>query len=210
MIAPDLLAAFVVALIVVYAVPGPDMALILQTSIARGSRKGLAAAGGLALARATHVVLSACGVAALLRAAPWLYEAIRYGGAAYLAYVAIQIFRSPAFALASGSDAAGDGSSTVRSAFVKGVLTNLLNPKALLFCSVLLPQFVRPAAAPVALQVAELGIVLLLVGAVFDATYALGASHVAKLLRAHPLAQVVQRWTFSAALLGFAARLSLE
>lgn len=210
MIAADLLVAFVAALVVVYAVPGPDMALVLQTSIARGPRAGLAAAGGLAVARATHVTLSACGVAALLRTAPWLYEIVRYGGAAYLAYVAAQIFRSPVFALSGDSDVAQAGASKARSAFVKGILTNLLNPKALLFCSVLLPQFVRPAAAPVALQVTELGIVLLLVGFAFDTLYAVGASRVAKLLRGHPFAQTVQRWTFSAALLGFAVRLSLD
>lgn len=212
MIAPDLLIAFIVALIVVYAIPGPDMALILQTSIARGTRTGLTAAGGLAVSRATHVTLSACGVAALLKAAPWLYEIVRYGGAVYLAYIAIQIFRSPVFALqASAQEAVPQQETGVpRQAFVKGLLTNLLNPKALLFCSVLLPQFIRPAAGPVALQVTELGVVLLVVGMLFDTLYAVGAARIATVLRKYPLAQTLQRWTFSAALLGFALRLSLD
>lgn len=212
MISADLLIAFIAALIVVYAIPGPDMALILQTSIARGTRTGLTAAGGLALSRATHVTLSACGVAALLKAAPWLYEVVRYGGAVYLAYVAIQIFRSPVFALRA-SDASAQAQragNALRQAFVKGLLTNLLNPKALLFCSVLLPQFIRPSAGPVALQVTELGIVLLVVGMMFDALYAVGAARIAGLLRKYPLAQTLQRWTFSAALIGFAVRLSLD
>ena len=78
------------------------MALVLQTSIGRGVRSGFAAAGGLGVARATHVTLSACGVAALLRSAPWLYDVVRYGGAVYLAWVGIQIFRSPVFALPEG------------------------------------------------------------------------------------------------------------
>lgn len=211
-VSPDLLITFIVALIVVYAIPGPDMALILQTSIARGTRTGLTAAGGLAVSRATHVTLSACGVAALLKAAPWLYEIVRYGGAVYLAYIAIQIFRSPMFALqASGaSSAQANERGALRQALAKGLLTNLLNPKALLFCSVLLPQFLRPAAGPIALQVAELGIVLLVVGMLFDALYAVGAGRIAVLLRKYPLAQTLQRWTFSAALLGFAVRLSLD
>ncbi|HEX7682445.1 MAG TPA: LysE family translocator [Trinickia sp.] len=212
MISADLLVTFIAALVVVYAIPGPDMALILQTSIARGTRTGLTAAAGLAVARATHVTLSACGVAALLRAAPWLYEIVRYGGAVYLAYVAVQIFRSPVFALqardASGAPQ-GEGNG-VRQAFLKGLLTNLLNPKALLFCSVLLPQFIRPSAGPVALQVTELGIVLLVVGMMFDALYAVGAARIAVVLRQYPLAQTLQRWTFSAALIGFAVRLSLD
>ncbi|WP_206956848.1 LysE family translocator [Trinickia acidisoli] len=212
MISADLLIAFIVALIVVYAIPGPDMALILQTSIARGTRKGLTAAGGLAVSRATHVTLSACGVAALLKAAPWLYEIVRYGGAAYLAYIAIQIFRSPVFALQPESAVTGPAheGGELRQAFVKGLLTNLLNPKALLFCSVLLPQFIRPAAGPVALQVTELGVILLLVGALFDTLYAVGAARIATVLHKYPLAQTLQRWTFSAALIGFALRLSLD
>jgi threonine/homoserine/homoserine lactone efflux protein len=209
MVSTHLLVVFIAALIVVYAVPGPDMALVLQTSIGRGSRPGLAAAGGLAVSRATHVTLSACGVAALLQSAPWLYEVVRYGGAGYLAYVAVQIFRSPMFALPTGGepDRTAD---PLRAMFVKGLLTNLLNPKALLFCSVLLPQFVRRDAGPVALQVAELGVLLVAVGACFDVVYACGAARISGWLRAHPLAQTLQRWTFSVALIGFALRLSLD
>jgi threonine/homoserine/homoserine lactone efflux protein len=226
MISAHLLAVYVAALVVVYAMPGPDMALILQTSIARGVRSGFAAAAGLGVSRATHVTLSACGMAALLRNAPWLYDAVRYAGAVYLAWVGIQIFRSPGFALPAGSrdqqaaDApraettvsndAGNPARPLRTAFVKGLLTNLLNPKALLFCSVLLPQFVRPEAGPVAWQMIELGVVLLVIGACFDALYAIGAARIAHWMRAHPLAQTVQRWTFSAALIGFALRLSLD
>lgn len=210
MVAPDLLIAFVAALVVVYAVPGPDMALVLQTSIARGTRTGLVAAGGLALSRATHMTLSACGVAALLKAAPWLYEVIRVGGAVYLGYVAVQIFRSPMFSLQSETDGGRAPRAPLGAVFAKGLLTNLLNPKALIFCSVLLPQFVRPAAGPLAWQVTELGIVLLIVGMAFDTLYAVGAARISKLLRAHPLAQTVQRWAFSAALLGFALRLSFD
>ena len=212
MVSANLLITFIAALIVVYAIPGPDMALILQTSIARGTRKGLTAAVGLGVSRATHVTLSACGVAALLKTAPWLYEIVRYGGAAYLAYIAIQLFRSPMFAVKPESGTAppaGEGSA-LRQTFLKGLLTNLLNPKALLFCSVLLPQFVRPSAGPVFFQVAELGVVLVMVGAIFDALYAVGAARISTVLRKYPLAQTLQRWTFSAALIGFALRLSLD
>ncbi|WP_175716011.1 LysE family translocator [Burkholderia ambifaria] len=207
MISTHLLLIYLAALAAIYAVPGPDMALVLQTSIGRGVRPGIAAAAGLSLSRTAHVTLSACGVAALIRSAPWLYEAIRYGGALYLAYVAIQVFRSPVFALGDGdAPAAGE----LRQSFFKGLLTNLLNPKALLFCSVLLPQFVRPEAGPVVLQMFELGAMLVATGVCFDLACVFGASRIAAWMRAHPLAQTVQRWTFSAALIGFALRLSMD
>ncbi|WP_175972982.1 LysE family translocator [Burkholderia sp. BCC1047] len=206
MISTHLLLIYLAALAAIYAVPGPDMALVLQTSIGRGVRPGMAAAAGLSLARTAHVTLSACGVAALIRSAPWLYEVIRYCGACYLAYVAIQVFRSPVFALGDGDAAAGE----LRQSFVKGLLTNLLNPKALLFCSVLLPQFVRPEAGPVVWQMFALGALLVAAGVCFDLACVFGASRIAAWMRAHPLAQTVQRWTFSAALIGFALRLSMD
>ncbi|MPV58695.1 LysE family translocator [Burkholderia sp. HI2761] len=208
MISTHLLLIYLAALAAIYAVPGPDMALVLQTSIGRGVRPGMAAAAGLSLARTAHVTLSACGVAALIRSAPWLYEVIRYGGALYLAYVAIQVFRSPVFALGDGDGGAAAGE--LRQSFVKGLLTNLLNPKALLFCSVLLPQFVRPEAGPVVWQMFALGALLVAAGVCFDLACVFGASRIAAWMRAHPLAQTVQRWTFSAALIGFALRLSMD
>ncbi|HEF4779574.1 TPA: LysE family translocator [Burkholderia multivorans] len=207
MISTHLLFIYLAALAAIYAVPGPDMALVLQTSIGRGVRPGIAAAAGLSLSRSAHVTLSACGVAALIRGAPWLYEAIRYGGALYLGYVAIQVFRSPVFDVGNG-DAAAAGE--LRQSFVKGLLTNLLNPKALLFCSVLLPQFVQPEAGPVVWQMFALGALLVAAGVCFDLACVFGASRIAAWMRAHPLAQTVQRWTFSAALLGFALRLSMD
>jgi threonine/homoserine/homoserine lactone efflux protein len=208
MVSAHLIWVFVGALAVVYALPGPDMALMLQTSATRGFRHGLAVAAGLATARATHVTLSALGVAALLRSAPWLFEAVRVAGGLYLTYVAIQIFRSPAFGLeaAPGRTTAP----TYRSAFAKGVVSSILNPKALLFCSVLLPQFIRVDAGPVWSQVTELGIVLVVIGVMFDLTLAAGAVRISGWLRRHPRAQTVQRWTFSAALVAFAVRLSLD
>jgi threonine/homoserine/homoserine lactone efflux protein len=208
MISAHLLFMFVIALIIVCALPGADMALVMQTSMSRGAKSGFAAACGLGISRATHVTLSACGLAALLHNAPWLYEIVRYAGAVYLTWVAVQIFRAPVFALPENAPATGSRSR--RADFVKGLLTNLLNPKALLFCSVLLPQFIRPQAGSVWLQVLQLGIMLVIVCAVFDVIYVLGAARIAVWLRKHPLAQTVQKWAFSSALVGFAVRLSLD
>jgi threonine/homoserine/homoserine lactone efflux protein len=210
MVSLQLLLVFIGALAVVYALPGPDMALILQTSSSQGLRHGLSTAAGLAIARSLHVTLSALGVAALLRSAPWLYNGVRIAGAMYLAYVAIQIFRSPAFGLDNSNNATSKTRPTLRAALSKGVLSSLLNPKALLFCSVLLPQFVHPDAGAVWSQVLELGVVLVVIGAIFDMTLAFSAVRLSRWLRSHPRAQVLQRWTFSAALLAFALRLSIE
>lgn len=209
MVSLQLMVMFVGALVVVYALPGPDMALVMQTSMVRGARHGFATAGGLALGRAAHVTLSACGVAALLRTAPWLFEAVRIGGALYLAWIAVQIWRSPGFGIATLA-ADHRTSPPLVYALRRGLFSSLLNPKALLFCSVLLPQFIHPEAGPVWSQVVELGGALLLVGAAFDIALTLGATRIARWLRHRPLAQKIQRWSFAAALMAFAVRLSLD
>ena len=209
MVPLQLLSLYVSALAIVYALPGPDMALVLQTSTAYGARHGLANAAGLACARTAHVTLSACGIAALFQHAPWLYEFVRIAGALYLAYIAVQIFRSPNFGLGSGGTQQPEAP-PYRTAFAKGMLSSALNPKALLFCSILLPQFISPDAGPVWAQVLELGVILVVIGLMFDVSIALGASRVSAWLRRHPRAQTVQRWTFSLTLLAFAMRIAAD
>ena len=88
------------------------------------------------------------------------------------------------------------------------MLTNLLNPKALLFCSVLLPQFIVPDAESVTTQFAMLGLVLVVVGLLFDSSYALAGTWVGRWLERSPTAQRVQRWLFGGLLIGFATRLA--
>lgn len=203
----SLLSLYIGALLMIYALPGPDMALVLQTSVGRGVRPGIATAAGLAMARIVHVVLSACGLAALLQSAPWLYHTVRLVGAAYLLWIAIQVFRSPPFRL---DDPVMPAPRALRAALGRGFLGNMLNPKALLFCSVFLPQFLQPGAGAVWLQMTVLGALLVAVGVVFDLALVFGALRLGRWLRSHPRAQAVQRWAFSSVLLGFALRLSLE
>ncbi|WBH38499.1 Homoserine/homoserine lactone efflux protein [Pseudomonas aeruginosa] len=202
--------AFLIALAVVYLVPGPDMLLLFQTGARQGRRAALVTALGLALARACHVLMAATGLALLFRTAPWTFDLVRLLGAAYLAWLGLQMLRGGGLALPT-SDA---GSAPVvphadRRALLRGLLTNLLNPKALLFCSVLLPQFVSPEAGSLAVQFAALGTVLVLVGLAFDCAYALAGGRLGRWLASRPRAQRLQQWGFGGLLIGFGVRLAL-
>ncbi|MFU6447685.1 LysE family translocator [Pseudomonas aeruginosa] len=204
--------AFLIALAVVYLVPGPDMLLLFQTGARQGRRAALVTALGLALARACHVLMAATGLALLFRTAPWTFDLVRLLGAAYLAWLGLQMLRGGGLALPT-SDA---GSAPVvphadRRALLRGLLTNLLNPKALLFCSVLLPQFVSPGAGSLAVQFAALGtvLVLVLVGLAFDCAYALAGGRLGRWLASRPRAQRLQQWGFGGLLIGFGVRLAL-
>ena len=198
---------FFMALAVVYLLPGPDMILLLQTGARQGKGAALATAVGLGIARGCHVALAALGLAALFKAAPWTFDVVRLAGAAYLLWIGIQCLRTTMLPSLASADATGEKprwSTAIR----RGLLTNLLNPKALLFCSVLLPQFINPQAGPVLGQFATLGVVLVGVGLLFDSAYALVGAALGRWLQRSPSAQRLQQWLFGSLLIGFAVRLT--
>ena len=198
---------FFLALAVVFLLPGPDMILLLQTGARQGRGAALATAIGLGIARGCHVALAALGLAALFKAAPWTFEVVRLAGAAYLLWIGIQCLRSTLVPILNGGDVA-QTQGQWREAVRRGLLTNLLNPKALLFCSVLLPQFIVADGAPVLTQFAMLGMLLVGVGLLFDSAYALTGAALGRWLEHSPTAQRVQQWLFGSLLIGFALRLT--
>ncbi|UZE02395.1 LysE family translocator [Pseudomonas mediterranea] len=198
---------FLMALTVAYLLPGPDMILLLQTGARKGKGPALAAAVGLGVARGCHVALAALGLSALFKTAPWTFDMVRLAGAAYLLWIGFQCLRST---LLPSFEAAGiePGKQRWRQAIRRGLLTNLLNPKALLFCSILLPQFIDPRSGPVLGQFAVLGMILVGVGLLFDCAYALVGVALGRWLQRSPSAQRMQQWLFGSLLIGFAVRLT--
>ena len=198
---------FFMALAVVYLLPGPDMILLLQTGARQGKGAALATALGLGIARGCHVALAALGLAALFKTAPWTFDVVRLVGAAYLLWIGIQCLRTTMLPSLNSAGSTSEKSHW-REAIRRGLLTNLLNPKALLFCSVLLPQFIEPHAGPVLAQFATLGVMLVGVGLLFDSAYALVGAALGRWLQRSPSAQRVQQWLFGSLLIGFAVRLT--
>ncbi|WP_339475733.1 MULTISPECIES: LysE family translocator [unclassified Pseudomonas] len=198
---------FLMALMVVYVLPGPDMILLLQTGARQGRGAALATAVGLGIARGCHVALAALGLSALFKTAPWTFDIVRLAGAAYLLWIGFQCLRTtllPSFEAA----AIEVGKRRCYQAIRRGLLTNLLNPKALLFCSVLLPQFIDPRGGPGLGQFVTLGVMLVGVGLLFDSAYALVGVALGRWLQRSPSAQRVQQWLFGSLLIGFAVRLT--
>lgn len=197
---------FLGALIVAYTVPGPDMIFLLQTGAAQGRTQALAATVGLAGARVCHVVFAAVGLATLFRTAPWLFATVRFVGAAYLIWLGIGLSRTRSL-VPEREPVAHTGGRRDTRVVIRGFLTNLLNPKPLIFCSVLLPQFVHPGAGPILAQFAALGAILVFVGVVFDVTFALWGAALGGWLARRPAVQTGQRYGFATVLIGFGAEL---
>ncbi|MGH8441057.1 MAG: LysE family translocator, partial [Pseudomonas sp.] len=143
-----------------------------------------------------------------LRSHPWAFDLLSIAGGLYLAWLGWQLLCAPVTPLPASTGITrrhGRWSAALK----KGLLTNLLNPKALLFCSVLLPQFISQDAGPVGHQFAILGTVLVVVGLAFDSFYALSGDRIGRWVAASPWKQKLQNRLFGTLLIGFGARLVL-
>jgi threonine/homoserine/homoserine lactone efflux protein len=163
MIDPTVLPAFLVATTLVVVAPGPDNTYIAAVAVAQGARSGVLSAAGMALGMVVHVTAAALGLAVVLRSTPWALEVIRIAGAGYLCWLAWSAFRRR-----RDSESGSLSPSTAPVVLRRAVLTNLTNPKIVLFFAAFLPQFVRRGHGPVAAQVLVLGLLFLVVGLVSD------------------------------------------
>lgn len=195
-----LLFSFAVSLLLLS--PGPNMAFVLAHGIRYGWRGGVAVALGIGLADAVLTVLTAAGVTGAVAAWPPALPALRLAGAVYLLWLAWQALQ-PCVA----STAAVAPRRTLAAVAGRATLNSLLNPKALLFFLVFLPQFVDPARGPVLPQLALLGAVLTLLAVIFHA--ALGVLASAAAGWAAPGAARWRAVLLAAVLAGLAARLML-
>lgn len=163
MLAPDQLAAFLLAAIVVTVSPGPDNLMVLAMGMAKGRSRGIAFGLGCALGCLGHTALAVIGVSALIAASPLAFTALRIAGGLYLLWLGIQALRSRGGAQV-GQTRIGD--QPLSTLFFKGVFANVINPKVSLFFIAFLPQFVISANGNVSLQLALLGLVFTVQGAV--------------------------------------------
>lgn len=157
-----LVLGFAVACVVLNLVPGPGMMFTVAHGIAGGRRAGVVAALGMASGTVVHTVAAALGLSALLNAAPAALEVVRVGGAVFLLYLAVTTLRS------AGHAAPAPRQSSLRRVYVTAVLTNLANPKVVLFYLSFVPQFVTRGGWSTGAQVLVLGAVLILIGLVMD------------------------------------------
>ena len=173
------LALFSIACLALTATPGPDMLLIASRSVSQGKTSGFATLAGIQLGTYCHAAAAAFGLSQLFLVVPLAYDIVRYAGAAYLLYLAWKTFRSTGTVLAPTD---GLGRLSIATVFRQGLLTNLLNPKMVLFVLALFPQFVRPESGSVVLQIMLLATVLNAIGIVVNGAVILAASGLGRAL----------------------------
>jgi RhtB (resistance to homoserine/threonine) family protein len=140
--------------------PGLDTALVLRTAAIEGPKRALLAASGICLGLLTWALAAALGIGVLLAVSHAAYNVLRVAGACYLIYLgAVMLFRKQS----SSSMIEADDVSRAKSTpawFVRGYLTNLLNPKVGIFYITFLPQFI-----PAEVQVVSFSMLLAVIHA---------------------------------------------
>ncbi|GHH68676.1 RhtB family transporter [Streptosporangium violaceochromogenes] len=169
---------FAVASLALVLVPGPNHLYIAARGIAQGRAAGVASAFGVETGTLVHIAAAAAGLSYVIARSATLFNVIKWAGVAYLVCLGVR-------ALTGGQETAARKvvPQPLRAIFLEGVVVNLLNPKVILFFLAFLPQFVRPEAGAVPLQIAVLGGTLLLLGLISDLIYAAGAGALGDRLR---------------------------
>lgn len=146
---PQILAFTVVAALLTLA-PGPDTFLVVRNALRGGGRDGMLTALGISSGLYVHALLSAVGVSAVLAHSAAAFLVLKVAGAGYLAWLGLQSLVAAARPQAS-PDPGVVAPARVPAArsFREGLLTNLLNPKVIVFYLALLPQFISPGDAVV-------------------------------------------------------------
>jgi threonine/homoserine/homoserine lactone efflux protein len=159
--------------------PGPDMLYVLGRASTQGRKTGVVAALGVGAGTLFHIAAVALGLAAVVARSPGAVTAIRFAGAAYLAWLGVSAWRATP-ATAGRMDR---GAMALGAIFMEGMLTNLLNPKVALFFLAFLPQFVSPDAKHAAAEIVLLGAMFNTSGTAVNVAAALVGGSVTRLGR---------------------------
>lgn len=204
---------FVTATFLISAAPGPNMLLIMNQSVRFGLRASIASMAGCMTALMIMFTLSALGLGVILQNAPMVFDALRWLGAGYLAYLGYKVWTAPVTPITAETSAESDAqtqSSNIPSAktlFRTGFFTAGSNPKALLFAAAFLPQFIQ-ASLPQAPQLMILLATFSVIEILWYFIYALGGLSMAQQLRKPNVLRWFNRVT-GGAFIGFAGLMAV-
>jgi len=192
--------SFAVASLLIELTPGPNMAYLAILAANRGPRSGLAGVAGVALGLTLLGLLAVLGLGALVLEQPWLYQSLRWAGVAYLLYLAWEAWsdsRKPIAPL--------DPEGSNWRYFRRGLITNLLNPKAALFYITVMPSFLTTTTVQEAMLFA---IAYVVIATGVHAGVVLLAGSVQPMLTL-PERRRAMGWVFALLLIGIAAWLAV-
>ena len=179
---------FLVAVLLLNATPGPDTAYILGRSIAQGRSAGLMSALGISAVFCVHALASAIGLSAILAASATDFTFIKLAGGAYLIYLGIRMMLAK-----PGDPSTANAVRDVRphkTIFVQAMVTNVLNPKVILFFLAFIPQFVRADASQKTVAFLLLGVAFAIISMFWNSGTAFLAGTLARRAGRNPRVKI--------------------
>ncbi len=193
--------AFLFAVAVIELTPGPNMGWLAALTLREGKAPAFSAVAGIALGLSIQLIAAVTGLTALIIRVPAIHSSLHWAGVAFMLYLAWEAWSD------NGSAALPAG--VKERGFRRGLIANILNPKALAFYVLLINQFVQPAAAaPVWLQSLILGSIHLTVATLVHVGIVLLATQLGDRLETWRTSQVA-RLTFAGLIIGIAIWLAL-
>lgn len=180
---------FCLAVLLLNATPGPDTAYIVGRSIAQGRIAGLVSVAGISTGCCLHAIALAAGLSALLATSAFAFTAVKLAGGIYLIYLGLRMLMAGAHEKESSQ--MGSATKSLPTVFWQALVTNLLNPKVILFFLSFFPQFVVPDAPHKTISFLLLGALFVIMSTCWNCGTALVAGSVAQRLKS---GRHVQRW----------------
>lgn len=212
------LSTYLVGLLLIILLPGPNSLYVLSVAARRGPRAGYRAAAGVFTGDAILMLLAAGGVASVLKTSPGAFAVVKYAGAAYLAWLAIGLLRGAVGAWRSrhelpeaAEEAVEDQNPRIpiERPYRRALAISLLNPKAILFFVSFFVQFVDPAYAHPALSFLVLAALVQLFSLTYLSALIFGGHRMAEVFRERRRLSAGLSSGVALAFLGFAVKLTL-
>ncbi len=206
MITSTELLLYCLAALAIMLTPGPNMLYCVSRALCQGRVAGWVSVLGVQAGNVVHIAAATVGLTALLAAMPALYDAIRYAGAAYLLWLAWHAMKPGGRGLFEAQNLPHDSYAKL---FRMGLVTNLLNPKQLVFFTSIFSQFLHPERGSVLQQGVQLAAAHIGLSIVVNGLIVTGAAGIAVFFQRSPLWLRTQRYVMAAVLAGLAVRLVL-
>jgi RhtB (resistance to homoserine/threonine) family protein len=184
---------FLAAVFLLNVTPGPDTAYIVGRSVAQGRGAGIVSALGISAGCIVHALACAFGLTALLAASATAFTVVKFAGAIYLIYLGVRLLLAKPDVDSPKVEQGGARSApkSLRQLFTQGFVTNVLNPKVVLFFVSFFPQFVATDSPNKVLAFLALGLVFVVMSTVWNSFVAWIAGSVTERFAGKP---GVKRW----------------
>ncbi len=203
---------FCVAVLLLNLTPGPDTAFIVGQSVAHGRRAGLLSVLGISAGCVVHTMALALGLSAILAASANAFASIKIAGAIYLTFLGLRMILG---SLRRGGDGVAPTiprspvlRPSSRRTFMQGFVTNVLNPKVILFFLSFFPQFVAESSPSKAVAFVVLGAVMVVISTIYNGIVAWLAGSITRRVRGVPRVKVWLDRLIGAAFVALAARIA--